>query len=413
MSLSTSGSYGTNGDLYVSGLVQASTISGSHIVVNGNDITTALSNVGSFETTLTNITSGSVYVPKATQALNSNFASNLNIFSNLDSDPTNNTNYYFSLVNGNQGQVGIASSYVLNYTKSTNTTNLWSTVEINTNTSQSTHIKGALTCDTSCNILGKLTATGGITLPSGQTLNNVTPVQLSYLTDVTSSIQTQLSNKVSLAGDQTITGTKIFSANATFNGGITVNGVDNETGALNLNGALTVSNNNTTNLTGDCNIGTSYTNHHYVNGFTTFNHAVIFNNKPQYITTGTNYYCKNGYGGIITVDGNVSIAGSSNIYEYYFIKTTVTTTPILTIPDPVYELVGFELKFFRTPATANAVGLQCATNTNGFIISSNVITPTFTLGSTGGSSMWYKVAFVCLPNPDVAGSYVWFQTMYQ
>ena len=54
--LNTIGSHGLNGDLYCNGILSGQTISGSYFVVGGNDITTALVNVGSFETTLTNIT---------------------------------------------------------------------------------------------------------------------------------------------------------------------------------------------------------------------------------------------------------------------------------------------------------------------------------------------------------------------
>ena len=320
MSLSTSGAHGVNGDLYCNGTVSATTISGSYIVVGGNDITTALVNVGSFETTLTNITSGATFVPKATQATNA-----------------------------------------------TNATN----------------------------IVGISTAT------------------LSYL-DATSSIQTQLNNRVTLTGAQTISGLKSFQDKATFNGGIVINGTDEETGALTLSGNLTVNTGYATNLQGSCTIGTSGINFDTctIHLPTVFKNSLTLNAFPTVQVNSNLYYQKNGYGGVITIGGPTNLVAINQLSEFYHIKTTVSTTPILTIPDPVGVLVGCEIKLFRT-ATANAVGLQCATNTNGFIIGSNVITPTFVLGSTGGSSMWYKLFLVCLPNPDVAGAYVWYQTTYQ
>lgn len=397
MSLSTSGSHGVNGDLYVNGLIQGSSISSSNIIVNGNDITTALVGVGSFETTLSNITNGTTTVPKASLATNANFAYNMNIQSNLDNDASNATNWYFGLLSGNSGQVNAASSSVLNYTKSTNTTNLWSTVEINANTSQTTHIKGALTCDTSCNILGKLTASGGITIPSTQTLNGISTTTLGYL-DATSSIQTQLNNKVALTGSQTINGLKSFS------GGVVITDPGNASYSLTVSGDVLAYN--------SCTFG-NYANpvqNHTIYGTLAVNQQATFYQKPWFFT-GSSVYVKGGYGGVVTISGATTISDGM-IYEIYHLKTTVATTPILTIPNPNAGLVGCELKFFRT-ATANAVGIQCAINTNGFIIGSNVITPTFTLGSTGGSSMWYKLFLVCLPNPDAAGSYVWYQTYYQ
>lgn len=320
MSLSTSGSHGVNGDLYCNGTVSATTISGSYIVVGGNDITTALVNVGSFEATLSGIINGSTFVPKATQATNA-----------------------------------------------TNATN----------------------------IVGISTAT------------------LSYL-DATSSIQTQLNNRVTLTGAQTISGLKTFQDKATFNGGIVINGTDEETGSLTLSGNLTVNQGYATNLNGSCTIGSSGLNFDIftVNLPTSLKGAVTFANFPIFQVSQTLDYQKSGYGGLISISGATTLVTTARLYEFYHIKTTVATTPILTIPDPVGVLVGCELKLFRT-ATANAVGLQCATNTNGFIIGSNVITPTFVLGSTGGSSMWYKLFLVCLPNPDVAGAYVWYQTAYQ
>lgn len=396
MSLSTSGAHGINGDLFVNGLIQGSSISSSNIIVGGNDITTALVNVGSFETTLSNITNGTTSVPKSTLSQNSNYAYNMNIQSNLDNDASNATNWYFGLLSGNSGQVNAASSSVLNYTKSTNQTNLLSSVEINANTSQTTHIKGALTCDTSCNVLGKLTTTGGITIPSGQTLNGISTTTLGYV-DATSSIQTQLNNKVALTGSQTISGLK------TFSGGVVVSDPGNSPYSLTVSGDVIAYN--------SCTFGniSNPVQNHNIYGTLAVNQQATFYQKPWFFT-GSSIYVKGGYGGVITISGATTISDGL-INEFYHLKTTVTTTPILTIPNPSANLVGCELKFFRTQ-TANAVGLQCATNTNGFIIGSSVITPTFTLGSTGGTSMWYKLFLVCLPNPDVSGSYVWYQTFY-
>jgi len=319
MSLSTSGSHGLNGDLYCNGTVSATTISGSYIVVGGNDITTALVNVGSFESTLSGIINGSTSVPKA----------------NLATLATNANNI-----------VGISSA------------------------------------------------------------------TLSYL-DATSSIQTQLNNKVALTGIQTISGSKTFSDKATFNGGIVINGTDEETGSLSISGNLTVYQGYTTNLNGSCTIGsTGLTFDTLTVNIPAFLKGVVtLSNFPIFQVSGLLDYQKNGYGGVISISGSTTLVTAARLYEFYHIKTTVATTPTLTIPDPAASLVGCELKLFRT-ATANAVGLQCTTNTNGFIIGSNVITPTFVLGSTGGSSMWYKLFLVCLPNPDEVGTYVWYQTFY-
>jgi len=412
MSLSTSGGHGINGDLFVNGLIQGSTISGSTIVVSGNDITNAILGVGAFETTLSGIVSGSTSVPKATLAQNSNFAYNMNIQNNLDNDPTNSSNWYFGLVNNNSGQVAFEATSSLNYTKSTNQTNIQSNCQINYSPSQTTRIVGTLSCDTSANILGKLTASGGITIPAGQTLNGISTATLGYI-DPTSSIQTQLNNKVALTGAQTIAGVKTFTNQAVFNGGIVINGNEEETGNLTLSGNLVVAGSNTTTLTGSCTIGQigSVFDALTVNIATKLKASVFFDTLPYLQATPTMLYLKSGYGGVVTVAAATTLS-TSVIYEYYHLKTTVTTTPILTIPDPTVNLVGCEIKFFRT-ATANAVGLQCATNTNGFIIGSNVITPTFILGSTGGSSMWYKLFLVCLPNPDASGTYVWYQSHYQ
>ena len=376
--ISTSGEHGINGNLNASGTVSATTLSGTNIIVGGADITSALSSVGTFETTVNNIVSGSQVVGLAGAVKTNALIADNNYYSLLcgPSDGSNVRPYGSPLitftqtpsVGNNAGAVRLSTNIVT----------------LNNTSTDTTQIKGALTCDQSVTVTGALNANNGITIASGKTLNGITTATLGYI-DPTSSIQTQLNNRVNLSSAQTIAGAKTFSDQTTFNGGIVINGSEIDNGSLTINGNTTL---------GKTDLSSTVT----LNGQT------VMSSFPN-IQVDTYQYLKNQMN-TIGVSANTIYSTASGLYEYNWISTTVTTSPTLTLPAPSANLLGCELKIFRDPAYNNPVVLTISSGS--FIISSAKISPNFTLGTN-----WYKVFFICLQVPGTPLNYAWVQTYFQ
>jgi len=382
----TSGIQGINGDLNVSGTLNCPVINAtSKIQINGSDITSALQGVASAEAQIASWVGGNA-IPHATLADTSTLASTITTAVGTSSDG----NIPVALSTAVSGSSSIHTSGNITYNMATATLNVYGIHNTGFCNVDGTLSAGQINS-------GLINANGGIVIQSGQTLNGISTTTLGYV-DPTSSIQTQLNSKVDTSSTQTIGGTKTFSNVVTFNNGINVTGTDNETGNLIVSGSVT-SSSLTTN--GNATIGKSDQS-----STTILNGTTVFENLPAYqVDTGIQYF-RNAMGSAITLSGNYTYPTSS-IYEWNFINTTATNSPILTLPSPSGNLLGCEIKLLRDPASAaNPLVLTIASGS--FIISSTKVSPNFTLGGS-----WYKLFLVCLQVPGTPLNYAWFQTYYQ
>lgn len=144
--------------------------------------------------------------------------------------------------------------------------------------------------------------------------------------------------------------------------------------------------------------------------------GTVLTSSLKYLKGSALYYQPSSYGGVLSVSAAtaklLSVANAGTLCAWYHITVTYTaTTPVLTLPDPVAALAGCEVKFVRA-GPSNALSLTTSTPaSSNFLVSATAtnINPTFSLNAT-----WYKVGFVCLPNPDATLTpYCWQQTLYQ
>ena len=151
-------------------------------------------------------------------------------------------------------------------------------------------------------------------------------------------------------------------------------------------------------------------------GINSTSSGTVLTSSLKYLKGGALYYQPSSYGGVVSVSAAtaklLAVANAGTLCAWYHVSVTyTTTTPALTLPDPVAALAGCEVKFVRAGAS-NALNLTTVTPaSSNFLISASAtnISPTFGLAST-----WYKVGFVCLPNPDATSTpYCWQQILYQ
>ena len=349
--ISTSGAHGVNGDLYASGTVSATTLSGTNIIIGGSDITTALSAVRETETIVSNIMDET----KNTAVAIANKIKSTNV-------STSSTSYSLLLGDrnaaNNNTSVGIATP--LNYIPRAAIGNLSylnlvaDNINLNDSATDTTNIKGLLTCDQLA------TFNGGVRINGGD-------FQIGNLT---------VQGQVSLTGGAITIGDESTPAPITVNGALSVNN------GLTVNSSLILQQREIVQMVG-------YSNPYVVRGV-------------EYINITSSSVASNSQ--------NLLYDATSYISENNWISTQITTSPTLVIPDPVAFLYGCELKFFRDPAFNNTVILKVGSSTGGFLISSTT-SSTFTLGNSGTG--WFKVFFTCMRDPQVSGKYMWVQTYYQ
>jgi len=357
---STSGYHGINGDLNVTGTVTASTISGNHVIVNGSDITSALTLIGETESTVADIMSGAKFVGLAGAVKTNSLVSDNNHYSLLcgPSDGSNVRPYGSdSLIftqtpqaGNDRGNLEVKTSMVTLNTLATDTTDIKGRLTVD----GTTHFKEITTFDAS------VRANGGISITNNGI--NVTNGGLS-----TTNGGVSITN-----GDINITNGSI-----TVTDGITVYGTSNITG-LKTHGNITMDN------------------------------YLIFkpDATPNPITLG--------YSNLISVSStSASIIGTGGVfYQTNVLALTVDTNPDITIPDASLYLLGQEIRFFRDPlqSSANAAcKLKVSNNCGGFIVSNTPGTNTFQLGNSGTG--WFKAFFQCIMLSD--SKYYWVQTYYQ
>ena len=448
-----SGVFGVNGNLNIQGGVSASAFAYFDSSGVSHDITTALENVGNYQTEIntinTNIStiSGLVATNTSNATSLSGTVSNIISGSQVVLNATNATNLNITNVDTSGGP------YYLNLASSNATGNgaVYSCSKINVDPVDG--IIGATggfvtplgpVIAKSCNFAsGYITiSSSGALVVSGQgSLNGASSTQVNYISSVSGGI-------VDLSSTQTIAGAKTFSSACVFSSGFSTSGETDlgtlsVSGLISANGGLTIPSSQALTVSGTLN-GASSTQVNYISsvsggivdlsstqtiaGAKTFSSACVFNgnfsttsetivNSLKYNKGSSLYYQPSSYGGIIAVNAaNVklfSVANTGTLNAWYHINTTyITSVPTLVLPDPTAALVGCEIKFVKCNAANNAVYLTTSTPaSSNFLISASAtdISPNFTLGST-----WYKVGFVCLPNPDATNTpYCRQQILYQ
>jgi hypothetical protein len=375
--ISTSGAHGVNGDLNASGTVSATTLSGTNIIVGGSDITSALSAVGTFETTVNNIVSGSQAVGLATKittaAVSSTSATPYPLIfgsSNTNTNPLQSDNLTYiprdtfahkSVLNLGCNSVTLGSS-------------LSDTVLVTGSmvVQSVTEFTGASTFDSDVTVTGKLFCNGG-------------EAETGTLT-VTGAL-TQSGGAVQLGGSASDAIT--IKGAATVQGGLTLTSNINQTSGTSSLLGLTIK--------GGC----------------TMDNYITFkpNSTPNPITKDYSILYSITSGSLTSNTMSI-IGGGGLFYQTNVLSLQVATNPIITIPDASQYLLGQEIRFYRDPLqpVANAAcQLKVSASTGGFIVSSTPGVQTFQLGNSGTG--WFKVFFQCIMLSD--NKYYWIQTIYQ
>jgi hypothetical protein len=375
--ISTSGSHGINGDLNASGTVSATTLSGTNIIVGGSDITSALSAVGTFESTVNDIISGAQAVGVATKITTSNVSAtsanqyNL-IFGNTTSNAlpyqTDNLWYVPKQIISNKSVLNLGSNRVYLGTALTDLTEVYGTFAVDS----TSHFIGAAVFDDTVEIKGKLTCRAG----------------------------------------EAETGTLSITGALTQSGGAIQLGAS-AADAVTINGAATVANGLT--LTSNINqtSGTSSLLGLTIKGGCTMDNYITFkpNSTPNPITKDYSILYSITSGSLASNTMSI-IGGGGLFYQTNVLSLQVATNPIITIPDASQYLLGQEIRFYRDPLqpVANAAcQLKVSASTGGFIVSSTPGVQTFQLGNSGTG--WFKVFFQCIMLSD--NKYYWIQTIYQ
>lgn len=373
----TSGQYGFNGQLNVLG-----TVSTPAITLNGTDLQTTLNTISSGGSELENgLLDGTIVPLRSTNADHTK----------ITVAGTDNTNYSIPFGSADASGNGSLKSGELFYNPNTKTMtvrNITMYNKIETPTLKT----GDLNINDNGNIIlgvnAKIYATGNPSNDLQTQINNNT---------------SSLATKVDLSSAQTISGAKTFSALATFNGGISLpsTATDNNSGALIVGGSFTA--NGISNFFTQAN----------------FNSSVQFQ-LPTYISyqldASRNYYpnsavnisCSTASTNCYMID---ALSGNSTklFYKYCFVNTTFTSsTAVLVLPPANVYFNGTEFTFIQygTPAP-----LALSTPAGTFNISNAPFSSNYVLPSS-----WYKVSFVCLPDPTTSGAgttYFWLQTFYQ
>jgi len=166
----------------------------------------------------------------------------------------------------------------------------------------------------------------------------ITPIQLSYVSGATSNIQTQLNEKVSLSGSNTFTGTNTFSSN------ITANGSANFNNNINLNSTSSsqnkiIQNIISSDLTGNQNIFKYSTFSYNTSGSTTSEPLIIckednsgntINFYPRLFATNYNDMVLTGDRGIVssnTINNNSMFIGCHSSTKCGIRMATSSTEP--------------------------------------------------------------------------------------
>ena len=461
----TAGTFGINGSLNVQNTLTATEVDLTTLKVGGVDVTSAISADAATATTVANIISGSQKVGDAIKSDTSVIAStsttatdyltftsgqtgNLALYTspNISIDPLgsltikNNLNANTLLLGtGVLGYVLIDGSAANAYNlTASNLASLDTTTSIATQFSNlpSTYALKTAVVDltTDQTVVGKKTFSSAATFSSGLTgsLTGNASSSNSVFVNVPGSGTYSL---IACPNGSNGPGVSVDTTNCTYNAttqvltapSITCSGAfscgsETDLGTLTVSGLLTANGNITT---GTLNAG-------YISGIA---NQTIINAGNIYIGTGAGgsvqltgsvtynplnsqagiRYQPFSYGGVFNVNAATQTLVSGAIFnEWYHLNVTYTsTTPILKIPDPASFQIGQTIKFIRCGVTANnAVILQTVTSaSSNFLINASAtdISPSFQLGSS-----WYKIGFVCLPNPDATGSpNCWQQIMYQ
>ena len=383
--ISTSGSYGVNGDLNASGTVKAGALDAPIIKLNGTDISSALSGVADAETKITNIISGSQAVGLANTVASAT----------VDSTSTSLYPLYFGL----NGNVKTATGLVYQPKNQITNGSFLSlgakTISINSATTDSTQISGSLYCGSTVEIQGELTCDSDVTI-TGKLNCNGGELEIGTLT--VNGALTQSSGAVTL-GDLTNPSTNSVSIKgaATCSNGLTISGLANGTQGLVVNAGISC---NGTNILSGSN---------YFYGLSNWKGS-------SSSTIGTNA----NYSSVITITSSSLTNNANAMYnnacffpEYVVLSVQVATNPSLQIPDPQVGLLGREIKLIRDIGATSANGCILTTTTSassvgGFVVSGSA-NPTFQLGNSGTG--WFKAFFICLQMAD--NKYYWVQSYYQ
>ena len=399
--LTTQGNFGVNGALNIQGKITANGFQYYDASGNVQDITSGIESIATTTNNVNQILNGSLSVPSATSAVTA-----LGVATTAVANSTNK--HYITFVDNTTGVNLLhtdTSATGISYQPSSNTIGCSNLIA-----------SGNISCNTG------LSVGDAFNFPNA-TLNGISRNSLGYLVGLASA-------PVDTTSTQTISGAKTFSSLATFSAGISTNG-ETDTGTLTCSGLITANG-------GVTSSGTIQGNTVQTSNLSGISGQIMIQPSTVYLgsSSGTVYmsaqntlWYNNGsllyqpfsYGGLITIStatqNLLSGGNSGTLCPYYHLKSTYTTaTPTLTLPDPATYLAGQEITFVRAGASSasfgNAINLTTVTQAKAnFLInqSSTDISPTFTLGSS-----WYKIQFVCLPNPDATGTpYCWQQILYQ
>ena len=396
----TQGTFGVNGALNIAGKITANGFQYYDASGNVQDITSGIEGIATTTNNVTQILNGSLSVPSATSAVTALGIATTAVANSADK-------HYITFVDNTTGTNLLhtdSSATGISYQPSTN----------------------SLTCQNFV-ATGTLSTNGDVAIGdsvffSGAKLNGISRTSLSYLVGLND-------KPVDISSTQAIAGAKTFSSLATFSGGISTNG-ETDTGSLTCSGLITANGGLTSSgtITGNI-VQASYLSG--VGGQIMIQPTLLYCGSGsgttqmcgsvKWYNNGGLFYQPFSYGGLITLatatQNLLSGGNSGTLSPYYHLQPTYTTaTPTLTLPDPASYIAGQEITFVRAGASSssfgNAINLTTVTPAKAnFLISqsSTDISPTFTLGSS-----WYKIQFVCLPNPDASGTpYCWTQILYQ
>jgi len=364
----TSGQYGVNGQLNVLGTVSTPTIS-----LNGTDLETTLNTISSGGSNLqSGLLNGTIVPLRSTNSDHTKITAAGSV----------NTNYSVPFGSADASGNGTLQSGELFYNpdeKKMTVRNILVYTNIDTPEITTNQINVADNGDVILGINAKI-------YTRGNNRNNDIQTQINNNT-------TSLTTKVDLSSAQTISGAKTFSGLATFNGGISLpsSATETDNGNLIVGGVFTA------------------------NGVANFNSSVQFH-KPTNISyqldASSKYFpnshtivsCSSASTDCYTIDNSIEL-----YYKYVFVNTTFTSSTAILVLPPANELFnGTEFTFIQygTPAA-----LALSTPTGTFNISNAPFSSNYVLPSS-----WYKVSFVCLPDPATSApnpTYFWMQTFYQ
>ena len=422
------GKYGFNGEVSILGTLTTPTI-----MLNGQDLTERISNIQLGQSTLqTDLTTGAVIPLNSVNSVTAEKSNKvIAVASNLQT-----TNHYIPFISETAGEaVCNTASDALSFLPSTKTM-----------TVQNLAISGSIS---SCPLINahqikvasiNISPENGVINLLKEGVNNRGRITLSDSTD----LENSLANRVKLDGNQSVDGNKTFSGATICSGEFTASansqlGTSNAntltvkakptfesdavfSGETQCNGAFVANGNST--------LGSDSTDTLTVKAKPTFESDAVFGAKVDvsklvssdiqlsspsdisYVVNATLTYLPSQYRNILCSTDTTTLCDingeSQTLNQYNFINTTyTTTTAVLNLPSPSLSLVGCEFTLIHY-GLQQALALSIPTGTGSFNISNDPFSSDYVL-----PVFWYKVAFVCLPNPAVADSYFWLQTFYQ